>query len=134
MAIAAGTHTATDLPSMSPKLRVLVVEDEPTARSALRDLLEAEGYVVETAGRGDTALERQRATPPDLLLADLGLPDVDGLAVARTTQAETGCAVLVMTGNERARHEDLGFDLVTKPIDFDRLLFQVRRALSTRPS
>jgi DNA-binding response OmpR family regulator len=117
---------------MSPKLRVLVVEDEPAARSALRDLLEAEGYLVDTAGRGDTALQRQRAAPSDLLLADLGLPDVDGLMMARTAQAETGCAVLVMTGSERARHEDLGFELVTKPIDFETLLVQMRRALSSR--
>jgi len=115
---------------MATKYRVLVVEDEPTARSALRDLLESEGYVVDTAACGDAALARQRAVPPDLLLADMGLPDLDGLAVARTTQAETGCAVLVMTGSEDARHEDLGFELVTKPIDFDKLLFQIQRALS----
>ena len=117
---------------MFTKARVLIVEDEPTARAALRDLLEAEGYVVDTAARGDAALERQRTAPPDLLLADLGLPDQDGLAVARTTHAETGCAVLVMSGSERARHETLEFELVTKPIDFDRLLVQMRRALSSR--
>jgi len=126
-----GTHSATP-PTIASPFRVLIVEDEPSARSALRDLLEVEGYVVDTASRGDAALERQRVVRPDLLLADLGLPDLDGLAVARTTQAETGCAVLVMTGSERGRHEDLGFEVVKKPIDFERLLAQMRRALSAR--
>lgn len=97
---------------------------------ALRDLLEAEGYVVDTASRGLTAIERQRARPPDLLLTDLGLPDVDGLAVAWKTRSETGCAVLLMTGSEAARHQDLGFELVTKPIEFERLKLQIRHALA----
>jgi two-component system KDP operon response regulator KdpE len=72
--------------------------------------------------------------PPDLLLADIGLPDLDGLAVARTTQTETGCAVVVMTGSERAREEDLGFDVIMKPIDFDQLLAMMRRALAAPAS
>jgi DNA-binding response OmpR family regulator len=109
--------------------RVLIVELEPNARSALRDLLEIEGYVVETAATGRSAIERQRASPPDLLLADLCMPDVDGLVVARTAQAEIGCAVLIMTGDDRARHEDLGFDVVWKPIEVDKLLVQMRQAL-----
>lgn len=100
----------------------------------MRDLLEAEGYLVETASRGVAALERQRAEPLDLLLVDLGLPDLDGLAVARTAQAETGCAILMMTGSERARYEDLGFEVIMKPIDFELLLTRMRRALGARAS
>lgn len=127
-----GTHSARRPPNIASPFRVLIVEDEPSARLALRDLLEVEGFVVDTASRGDAALERQRVVRPDLLLADLGLPDLDGLSVARTTQAETGCAVLVMTGSERGRDEDLGFEVVMKPIDFEQLLAQIRRALSER--
>lgn len=112
--------------------RILIVEDDANSRSALRDLLEEEGYVVETASRGDTALACQRAVPPDLILADLVLPDLDGVVVARTTQAETGCAVVLMTGSERARYEDLRFDLVMKPIDFEQLLAAMRYALGAR--
>lgn len=112
--------------------RILIVEDDPSARSALRDLLEAEGYVVDTASRGDTALLCQRIAQPDLILADLVLPDLDGLAVARTTQAETGCAVVLMTGSERARGEDLEFALVMKPIDFEELLATMQRVLGAR--
>ncbi|MCX5743627.1 MAG: response regulator [Proteobacteria bacterium] len=119
---------------MSMPFRILVVEDEPNARSALRDLLEVEGYIVDTASRGREAIERQRATPPDLLLTDLGLPDMDGLDVARTTRDETGCKVLVMTGSEAARHQDLGFELVPKPIVFARLLTQIERSLAPRRS
>lgn len=130
---ASGTQAALLTPLSRPT-RVLILEDDPTSRSALRDLLEDEGYLVDTAARGDIALARQRAMPPDLLLADLVLPDLDGLAVARTTQTETGCAVVVMTGSERARHEDLGFDLIMKPIDFDQLLAMMRRALAARTS
>lgn len=130
---ASGTQAALSA-LLSTPTRVLILEDEPASRSALRDLLEDEGYLVDTAARGDIALERQRAMPPDLLLADLLLPDLDGLAVARTTQTETGCAVVVMTGSERARHEDLGFDVIMKPIDFDQLLAMMRRALAARTS
>lgn len=128
---ASGTQAAS-LPPLSQPPRVLILEDEPVARSALRDLLQDEGYLVDTAARGDIALQRQRARPPDLLLADIGLPDLDGLAVARTTQTETGCAVVLMTANERASQEDLGFDVVLKPIDFDELLAAMQRALAAR--
>ena len=112
--------------------RVLVVEDDPTAREALRDLIELEGYVVETASRGDAALVQQRAAPPDLLLTDLHLPGLDGLSLARRAREEIGCAVLVMSGSEWARHTDLEFELVHKPIDLDRLLAQMRRVLAAR--
>jgi two-component system, OmpR family, KDP operon response regulator KdpE len=120
--------------STSKPYRILVVEDEPAARSALRDLLEIEGYAVESVAHGGVAIACQRAAPPDLLLTDLGLPDVDGLVVARTTRREAGCPVLVMTGSDRARHEPLGFELVMKPIDIDQLLVQLRRALAGRAS
>ena len=88
--------------------------------------------MVETASRGDAALLQQRATPPDLLLTDLHLPGLDGLSLARCTREETGCAVLVMTGSDWARHADLEFELVEKPIDLDRLLDQMRRVLAAR--
>jgi CheY-like chemotaxis protein len=114
--------------------RVLIVEDEPNARAALRDLLEDEGYLVTTASTGTAALAQQRAAPSDVVLADLGLPDLDGFAVAQLAQAETGCTVLVMTGNERARREDLGFAVIMKPIDVDDLLLQLLRAVAARPS
>jgi DNA-binding response OmpR family regulator len=112
--------------------RVLVVEDDPTSRDALRDLIELEGYVVETAARGDAALLQQRAAPPDLLLTDLHLPGLDGLSLARLARQETNCAILVMSGSEWARHAELEFELVEKPIDLDRLLAQMRRVLAAR--
>jgi len=58
---------------------ILVVDDEPRIAQIAADYLRQAGYEVATAGDGRTALDRARATPPDLIVLDLGLPRVDGL-------------------------------------------------------
>jgi DNA-binding response OmpR family regulator len=106
---------------------ILIVDDEPAATEALRELLEDEGYVVATAAAGAEALERLGNDEPQVLLTDLCLPDIDGLELARKARERAHCAVLVMTGSERIRSDDSGFEHIMKPIDIDELLARIGR-------
>jgi PAS domain S-box-containing protein len=105
--------------------RVLVVEDNDDSRQMLRLLLEAAGHVVETSADGPSGLAQLRTFRPDIALIDVGLPGLDGYALARAAraQSETSAIRLVaLTGygqaEDRARALAAGFDRhVTKPID-----------------
>ena len=111
-------------PPVSPR-RVLVVEDSPDARHSLRLLLELAGHQVETSDDGPSGLAKGRAFRPDVALIDLGLPGMDGYAVARELRRhpETrGVRLVAVTGygqaEDRRRALEAGFDLhVTKPVD-----------------
>ncbi|TVP59159.1 MAG: response regulator [Gemmatimonadales bacterium] len=72
----------------SDTARALVVDDEPSMRSVLRHLLELEGWSVEEAEDGQTALELSQARPPDLILTDLEMPGMDGEELARRLRQE----------------------------------------------
>jgi CheY-like chemotaxis protein len=107
---------------------VLLVEDSPDVREVLAELLGLEGYLVETVGDGLTAVERARATRPEVVLVDLGIPGIDGLEVARRIRTELGAAprLVAVTGHGRAedrrRAMAAGFDdLVEKPVDLAAL-------------
>jgi len=67
--------------------KILVVDDEPQIRRALRTNLQAHGYQVETAGNGGEALEIAAAAAPEVVVLDLGLPDLDGTEVIRRLRA-----------------------------------------------
>ncbi|MGL5930941.1 MAG: response regulator transcription factor, partial [Dermatophilaceae bacterium] len=114
--------------------RVLVVDDDATIRRTLRINLRARGYDVEEVGTGADALETVADAPPDLIVLDLGLPDVDGVEVLRRIRATSRLPVVVLS----ARHEsddkvealDEGADdYVTKPFGMDELMARVRSAL-----
>jgi len=116
--------------------RVLVVEDDPRMLRALTMNLTARGYAVSTAGSGREALQRALDTPPDVVVLDLGLPDLDGLDVIRGLRADSAVPVLVLSartgGPEKVTALDLGADdYVTKPFDVNELLARLR-ALSRR--
>jgi CheY-like chemotaxis protein len=116
-------------PAAARGRRVLVVEDSADARQSLRLLLEMAGHEVEACEDGPSGLARLRAFQPDVALIDLGLPGMDGYAVAREARGrpETRAIRLVaVTGygqaEDRRRALAAGFDLhVTKPVDASML-------------
>jgi two-component system KDP operon response regulator KdpE len=118
----------------SARRRVLIVEDEPYVRDVIAEYLANAGYVVDAAGSGLQALECMRSTMPDLVLLDLGLPDLDGLEVIRAIRARAATPVIVLSAREAERDKvaalDLGADdYLTKPFGVNELLARVRVAL-----
>jgi CheY-like chemotaxis protein len=109
--------------------RVLVVDDNRDTAEALAELLRDFGHDVATAHDGESAIESARTQRPELVLLDIGLPEIDGFEVARRLRSEIGLhdAILVaLTGYGEDRHRQLareaGFDHhVTKPVDVSKL-------------
>jgi len=118
----------------APPLRVLVVDDEPPIRKLLRMGLSTQGYQILDAPNGKTALELV-AEKPDLIILDLGLPDIPGLDLLRMLRERNeGVPIVVLSsrGDEAAKVQalDLGADdYVTKPFGMDELLARIRAAL-----
>ncbi len=113
---------------------ILAVDDDPAILRTLSINLRARDYEVETARDGRSALQLALERPPDLVLLDLGLPDVDGVAVLTQLRSFSRVPVVVLS----ARHEsddkvealDLGADdYVTKPFGMEELLARIRAAL-----
>jgi two-component system KDP operon response regulator KdpE len=119
-------------------VRVLVVDDEPPIRRFLRTSLAAQGYDVTEAEDGAGALDAMRRRPPDVLILDLGLPDIDGLEIIRRLRGggtTTPIIVLSSRVDQAGKVEalDLGADdYVTKPFGVDELLARIRAALRHR--
>ena len=114
--------------------RILVVEDDAGLARALAITLRAHGYDVETVGAGAGALRAASGRPPDLVLLDLGLPDVDGVEVIRALRGWSTVPVLVLSAREAQEQKvaalDAGADdYVTKPFGMPELLARVRAAL-----
>jgi two-component system KDP operon response regulator KdpE len=117
-----------------PPLRVLIVDDEPPIRKLLRMGLGTQGYEVIDAPNGKAALEAL-VNKPDLVILDLGLPDMQGMDLLRRIRAQNeGVPIVVLSsrGDEAAKVAalDLGADdYVTKPFGMDELLARIRAAL-----
>ncbi|WP_254715677.1 response regulator transcription factor [Actinomadura sp. NAK00032] len=114
--------------------RVLVVEDEPTIARAVADRLAAEGFGVETAGDGPSAVERARSYEPHLIVLDVMLPGFDGLEVCRRVQAERPVPVLMLTARDDETDLLVGLgvgadDYVTKPFSMRELVARIRAVL-----
>ncbi|HEX2046865.1 MAG TPA: response regulator transcription factor [Acidimicrobiales bacterium] len=121
--------------------RILVVDDDTSIRTLLRRLLTTEGYAVEEAGDGPTALEKIRAFAPDLLLLDIMMPGQDGLDVLAGLRATSDVAVILLTAKGDEAHRVLGFrfgadDYVVKPFSTAELVGRIaavlRRANNSR--
>jgi two-component system, OmpR family, KDP operon response regulator KdpE len=118
----------------APALRVLVIDDEPPIRKLLRMGLGTQGYQVLDAPNAKTALELVEQTP-DLIILDLGLPDMQGLELLRILRSRNeGVPIVVLSsrGDEAAKVQalDLGADdYVTKPFGMEELLARIRAAL-----
>ena len=120
------------------KGRVLVVDDEANARSALAELLREEGYSVETAADGFKALPKLDEFAPDIVVTDLKMPGLDGLGLMRKAhEQDAERAVIVMTAHGavetavQAMREGAA-DYLTKPINFEELALVVERSLERR--
>ena len=119
---------------MNSSLKVLVIDDEPPIRKLLRMGLASQGYDILEAPSGKAGLE-QLGNAPDLVILDLGLPDVDGLDLLRTIRARNESVPIVVLssrGDESGKVEalDLGADdYVTKPFGMEELLARMRAAI-----
>jgi two-component system KDP operon response regulator KdpE len=122
----------------APAVRILVVEDEPPIRRLLRAGLGTQGYDIEEAEDGRTAIGAIETTRPDLVILDLGLPDVSGLELLGRWRA-AGIVVPVVILSSRTDETgivqalDLGADdYVTKPFGMNELIARIRLALRHR--
>jgi two-component system KDP operon response regulator KdpE len=114
--------------------RVLVVDDEPQILRAMRINLKARGHDVATAADGREALDAAVAHPPDIVILDLGLPDIDGVEVIAGLRGWTTVPILVLSGrsgsSDKVQALDAGADdYVTKPFGMDELLARLRAML-----
>jgi CheY-like chemotaxis protein len=116
--------------------RILVVDDIPDNSFLLQTLLESEGYQVDIADNGRAALEKIEADPPDLVLLDVMMPEMNGYEVTRRVRQNSGLPfipIVLITGYDQPVASE-GFsvgadDFIRKPIDFDKLLERVRSIL-----
>jgi two-component system KDP operon response regulator KdpE len=111
--------------------RILVVDDEPQILRALRINLRARSYDVQTAATATEALEQAGRHPPDLIILDLGLPDLDGLEVIHGLRGWTNAPIIVLSGRsdstDKVEALDAGADdYITKPFGIEELLARMR--------
>jgi len=112
-------------------MRVLVVDDEPQLVQSLEMNLRARRYEVSTAGSGAVALQVAHEHPPDVVLLDLGLPDMDGVEVIHGLRASSAAPIIVLSGriggSDKVGALDAGADdYVTKPFGMDELMARIR--------
>ena len=114
--------------------RILLVDDEPNILGTLAPLLRGRGYEVHTAMNGRAALETIDREKPDLIVLDLGLPDIDGVEVCRQIRDSLNVPIVVLSARgaegDKVRALDVGADdYVTKPFGAEELLARIRAAL-----
>jgi two-component system KDP operon response regulator KdpE len=117
--------------------RLLLVDDEPQIVRALTPALIAAGYAVETAATGEAALSMMAGNPSDVLILDLGLPDIDGKQVIQRVREWSEAPIIVLSARdletEKIAALDLGADdFVNKPVGVGELLARVRASLRGR--
>jgi two-component system KDP operon response regulator KdpE len=113
---------------------VLVVEDDPPTRTALQRALVARGYDVDAAADGRSALHSWEARRPDVILLDLGLPDMDGIEIVRRVRRDATTPIVILSGRDDERQKvdalDGGADdYVTKPFGVEELVARLHAAL-----
>jgi two-component system, OmpR family, KDP operon response regulator KdpE len=122
---------------MARRASILVVDDEPPIRRLLRTSLTAQGYDVLEATGGQEAIDAVGRDKPDLVILDLGLPDLGGIEVIRVLRQRSSLPIIVLSvrDDERGKVEalDLGADdYVIKPFGVDELVARIRTALRHR--
>jgi len=119
------------------RARLLLVDDEPQILRSLTPALAAAGYEVDTADTATVALAKMAAAPADLVVLDLGLPDLDGKEVIRRVREWSDAPIIVPSARdleaEKVAALDLGADdFVNKPVGIDELLARIRAGLRSR--
>jgi DNA-binding response OmpR family regulator len=111
--------------------KILVVDDEPKIVQLVRDYLERAGFGVVTAPNGKTALALAHSEKPDMIILDLGLPELDGLDVTRTLRKGSNVPILMLTARSEETDKLIGLELgaddyITKPFSPKELVARVR--------
>ena len=119
---------------MSAKHKILIVEDEKNIRNLVKTILKANGYQVFDATNGSTGIIMFNSHCPDLIILDLGLPDVDGIDFIKEIRMESQTPIIVLSARHKEGDKvsalDLGAnDYVTKPFGMEELLARVRATL-----
>jgi two-component system KDP operon response regulator KdpE len=114
--------------------RVLIVDDEPNILGTVSQLLKSRGYEITTASSGRGALDMVERNQPNLVVLDLGLPDIDGVEVCRRVRVSLTIPIVVLSARgaegDKVRALDAGADdYVTKPFGAEELLARIRAAL-----
>jgi len=112
-------------------MRILLVDDDPNIAQLVVLYLQKEGYEVQTADRGDEALELFRKNPPDLILLDLMLPGMDGLEVCRQVRRTSAIPIIMLTAKGETFDKVLGLELgaddyLVKPFEPKELLARIK--------
>ena len=122
------------MPATKGKTRILLVDDDPNIVQLVRLYLEKEGYEVETADRGDTAVEMFRKNPPHLMLLDIMLPGMDGWAVCREIRRTSNIPIIMLSAKGETFDRVLGLELgaddyITKPFAAEELVARMESVL-----
>lgn len=122
------------MPTQADKPLLLVVEDDPAVRALVSTALDSHGYAHVTAATGRAAIAAAASAGPDVILLDLGLPDMDGVAVIRKVRSWSQMPIIVVSARsedaEKIEALDAGADdYLTKPFSVEELLARVRTTL-----
>ena len=117
--------------------RILIIEDEAEMARGLKDILEFEGYEVETAGNGTDGLQAVNRKEPDCIILDLMLPDISGYQVCEQVRQKLNTPILMLTAKSQDHDKIRGFklgadDYLTKPFSLGELLARVMALLRRR--
>ncbi len=119
---------------MNQAVRVLVIDDEPQILRALKTILTERHFHVTTASRGEEGLALAAANPPDVIILDLSLPDMDGFQVCARLREWTPVPIIVLSVRDNERDKVMALDkgaddYLTKPFGIEELLARIRVAL-----
>lgn len=113
------------------KTKILLVDDDPNIRQLVNLYLVKEGFEVEMAERGDEALKKVLASPPNLMLLDVMLPGMDGWQVLRETRKTSNVPIIMLTAKDETFDKVLGLELgaddyIAKPFDMKELVARIK--------
>lgn len=116
------------------KTRILLVDDDPNIRQLVNLYLEKEGFEVEMAESGDSALTQFRASPPNLMLLDVMLPGMDGWQVLREARKTSNIPIIMLTAKDEVFDKVLGLELgaddyIAKPFDMKELVARIKAVI-----